>query len=99
MKLCRECGELLPWDRFHRDPKMRDGLKSKCKDCNRKRMERWRSSNREKVEAQRRRYYARVMADPDRRAARAAYREQYDRMCQEYAAARRGRSAGDGDGN
>ena len=33
MKRCRVCGELLPLDSFHRNPKSVDGLQGACKPC------------------------------------------------------------------
>ena len=33
MKVCKECGESLSLDSFHRDLTYKDGVKSKCKDC------------------------------------------------------------------
>ena len=33
MKVCRECGTSKPESEFYKEPKGRDGLKSKCKAC------------------------------------------------------------------
>lgn len=33
MKQCKECRRLLPRSEFYRQPRGKDGLRSRCKDC------------------------------------------------------------------
>lgn len=35
-KRCKECGRLLPLDRFYKEPMNRDKKMGKCKDCRNK---------------------------------------------------------------
>jgi predicted nucleic acid-binding Zn ribbon protein len=62
-KLCSSCGRSLPLDRFHRNPRLRTGLCSWCKDCGVERTRRWRAEHPEaeqRYNAERRAAYREV---------------------------------------
>jgi 5-methylcytosine-specific restriction endonuclease McrA len=57
-KVCRICGRMLPFGAFYKQARNRDGLRSYCKSCNKKKMHEWRDENRERFNELRRKEYA-----------------------------------------
>ena len=51
MKACRRCGETKRAGEFPANPRLRDGLDSWCRECQREATRRWRLENPDKVEA------------------------------------------------
>lgn len=48
-KLCPACSRYLPHKAFFRRAQSRDGLQSRCKECQRPAVDAWRSENREYI--------------------------------------------------
>ena len=82
MKLCSACGETKPKEYFRPDPKMRCGLTSACKQCMHKRCQAWREKNREHVNAENRKAFAK---NKDKwRLTRQTWQENNREKCREY---------------
>lgn len=45
-KVCPACNRDLPFARFYRDKRTKDGLHNACKDCHNRRTKRWNAANR-----------------------------------------------------
>mgnify|MGYP007078543207 FL=1 len=54
---CRKCGEWKAAHEFSRDASTRDGLRSKCRECDRRDNARYRRENAEKERERHARYY------------------------------------------
>ena len=57
-KRCVRCGESKPVAEFRRNPRMRDGFGSWCRECSVARTREWRAEHREELNARRRAEYA-----------------------------------------
>lgn len=57
-KTCVKCGETKAREEFHKDRKMKDGLRSDCKECNRERARKWQEANPERHHKNYRKWYA-----------------------------------------
>jgi hypothetical protein len=57
-KHCWKCDQDLPVTEFHKAKNRRDGLQPTCKSCQRKLSADWAARNRDKANAQYRRWYA-----------------------------------------
>ncbi len=58
MKRCSKCGEEKPASEFGPERRNRDGLSSRCRQCDRERVQVYRAENRESVNARKRELYA-----------------------------------------
>lgn len=74
MKICTKCGDTKPFGEFHKHKASKDGLKSRCKECNTRdaveyaqrnkdkvaeRVAKWQKENRDKCNANQRRWVER----------------------------------------
>lgn len=57
-KCCNDCGEIKSTSEFSKDCSKKDGLRLVCKDCDCKKIAKWRIKNPEKVMAGSQEYYA-----------------------------------------
>ena len=57
MKKCSKCGEILPESMFHKRSRSKDGLSYQCKDCVKRRQQKYYQRNRLKRLAHRKIYY------------------------------------------
>ena len=69
LKLCRGCGETKDRAEFYRATREKDGLQSRCKDCCKTHIARWRLANVDKDRANKVRWYEKVK-DTDKYKAR-----------------------------
>lgn len=69
-KVCKRCGVDQPRTAYGKEPRTRDGLRARCKDCCNAQRAAWRAANpgRSSEEAQRRKAYQREWrrANPER---------------------------------
>lgn len=51
MKLCTSCGQVKPFDQYHKNKSKTDGYAQYCRDCSALKHKAWRDANPEKVKA------------------------------------------------
>lgn len=56
MKTCKACGESKPLDEYHRDKDKKDGRRTECKGCTRRKNRKYYESHKERVLSQNRTY-------------------------------------------
>ena len=56
-KVCKGCGEFKPLDAFNRNKRMKDGLSSKCRECDAEYRRAWYRANWDRCKEYRQKYY------------------------------------------
>lgn len=82
LKYCKGCGQTKPLSEFYKHRTTHDGLRGKCKDCQREQNRQYRKRNRAKVKRwpSYQTHYHKEKTEEDRKRARRSYRKNRERI-------------------